>query len=844
MSYALLTIIANASLGRIPTGPDAAFPQWNGPDPTIVHVQTVLYTSLAASLLAAFIAMLGKQWLNRFAQLERHGSITDRSRHRVRKFQGMVTWHFDLVMESLPLMLQAALLLLGYALSDYLFFINKAISGIIIGFTSFGLLFYLLVVSAATLSYTCPFQTPPSLIIRFMVRFDDEHRKYLKRFRRWIGAMFYRIRKLPKGGFYPLGGSSTYDGNDTRGRIELTITGPSDGRIPPFDKPADWNSYALDSDCIMRMFEISTDTDVIQANLKLISEIIWHAGIRTTPLNKVYDTILECLDYSTGRPVVVPRLRNQAYLGAKALLHLAIQRLYICGGSDVSVLAPISERHQIIGSQHYEGDSDLESILDIIDCVLGHRHSMSWQNFSPTASHHAWMAHTLLYRAWDALRSGGPLPGDIRDFVLHSLQLDPPPSSQVLTDCLLVIDMVLGAKLHLGDLLVVDKRSVNTYKFLYGWGQIVFCSNKFIPQIRGEIYEKVFKTFSDPDPTAGEIDHTLEAMELIAPLAENDIATKSYDLFRVVMQTPLSYHYAEEKKWKASRLAMSGAYKWDKFLPWVEDPKEILTFLDYHFDLVTQGDEDHDQPIQYALRALAYASSPVTIEALKNFDPTPSFIRGICYAFQDDKQFQLRKAALFFLPLIGDRLFNTAEPIMDPGQMRSLCVDWASAVDGIEHTYDVQKAALAVLFGMMNSSHWRPHIVTGKWKLLEYFSAVPDDSQPLKRCLENPELTDAISQVNNPAAMVLWLAILWLKYNELMPEVREQLEAITKTVAQGTRRPDLDMYMSLMDSELAKAEDALGRYGTWSVDPAAVALRVKVNNLQEARAALLALKRG
>ena len=50
--------------------------------------------------------------------------------------------------------------------------------------------------------------------------------------------------------------------------------------------------------------------------------------------------------------------------------------------------------------------------------------------------------------------------------------------------------------------------------------------------------------------------------------------------------------------------------------------------------------------------------------------------------------------------------------------MRGLCVDWASAVNGIEHTSDVQKATLSVLFGMINSSHWLPHIVPSKWKLL------------------------------------------------------------------------------------------------------------------------------
>ena len=342
-----------------------------------------------------------------------------------------------------------------------------------------------------------------------------------------------------------------------------------------------------------------------------------------------------------------------------------------------------------------------------------------------------------------------------------------------------------------------------------------------------------------------EIDRALEAMELIAPLSENDIAQKSYHLFHIIMQAPISPVYTQEKKWDASRLAMHGAYKWDKFLPWVEDPQDILTFLDHHFDLATRGGENQDEPIQNALRALAYAAGHVTIEALKHFDPTePSFVRGICYVFQDNKPFQLRKAALFFLPFISDRWFNSPHLIMEPDQMRSLCVDWASAVDGIEHTTDVQRATLVVLFGMINSSHWRPHIVMEKWKLLEYFTLVSDDCQPLRRCIDNLALMDAIKNVENPAAMVLWLEILWLKYKELIPQVQEQMEMVTREVAQGRRRTDLDMYLSAMDSELRKAENALTEHNIWSTDPVAIALRTKIDNLQQARVTLVALKRG
>ena len=332
-------------------------------------------------------------------------------------------------------------------------------------------------------------------------------------------------------------------------------------------------------------------------------------------------------------------------------------------------------------------------------------------------------------------------------------------------------------------------------------------------------------------------------MKLIAPLSKDEIPEKSYELFHVVMQTPVSPAYSQEKKWEASRLAMHGAYKWDRFLPWVEDPQDILLFLDHHFDLATRAGEDQDEPIQNALRALAYASGPVTIEALERFDPTePSFIRGICYIYQDEKPRELRKAALFLLPLISDRWFNTPRPIMEPDQMRSLCVNWASAVDDIKHTHDVQKAILTVFLEMINSPHWRRHVVTEKWKLLEYLSSVPDDFPPLMRCINNLELMEEVKHAGKPIAMTLWPMILWLRYKELIPEVQEQLETATREAVRDGGM-DLDMYLSTMETELRRTEDMLGQYDPWSTDPPAIALRRKIVDLQQAKDSLAAIKR-
>ena len=163
---ALLRIIIhtlnNTAFGdQVPT-----VPQWTGPPRRVVQVQAILVASLFTSLLSAFLAMLGKQWLNRCTPVDTRGTIIQRSQHRQRKFDGIRNWYFDYVMEALPLMLQAALLLLGCALSRYLWEIDTTVASVVLGFTGFGLLFYVFIVIVGVVSENCPYQTPAANFIR------------------------------------------------------------------------------------------------------------------------------------------------------------------------------------------------------------------------------------------------------------------------------------------------------------------------------------------------------------------------------------------------------------------------------------------------------------------------------------------------------------------------------------------------------------------------------------------------------------------------------------------------------------------------------------------------------
>lgn len=148
---------------------------------------------------------------------------------------------------------------------------------------------------------------------------------------------------------------------------ELPMTIPQPSKL--FNEGTDWDGYALDSNCIDWMFETPVETEVNIVIGWLIPEIVWHVGIRTTPLERPYDTFSGC-------PTVEPTLRG------KALLDIGTQRKCIGNESEKAVFGPISSGYRIVVCKRYEGDSDPESTLGIIGYIFGGYESpMNWKNF-------------------------------------------------------------------------------------------------------------------------------------------------------------------------------------------------------------------------------------------------------------------------------------------------------------------------------------------------------------------------------------------------------------------------------------------------------------------------------
>ena len=257
---------------------------WAGPPPEIVTVQSLLYASLVTSLFAAFLAMLGKQWVNRYLR-NRGGSAADKSRDRQRKLDGFEKWHFHLAIESLPAMLQLALLLLGCALSKYLWMISRTVAGVIVAVTLFGVASYVSLSPAAMLYRNCPYQTPPSIITRTVVRYMMQSDAPFARsllsiaaflppiklsLRRTFGCLRTGVRRA----LYSLGCISGV--LEETEHLPLAIaTSPPPARIFE-DVCLSWEDYKADARCISWVLSSITDTDVIYSTVRFAADTIWY----------------------------------------------------------------------------------------------------------------------------------------------------------------------------------------------------------------------------------------------------------------------------------------------------------------------------------------------------------------------------------------------------------------------------------------------------------------------------------------------------------------------------------------------------------------------------------------
>lgn len=161
----LLLLVQNVTGAAVP-GMQMA--EQAGPTTIIVVAQSLLYCSLLSTLLAALLAVLGKQWLLHYDSVSERGTITERGLERQRKLNGLRHWKFDPVMQILPLLLQLSLLLFAVGLAFYLWTINTVIATMVLALTCGGFVLYCLMVISSLFSPDSPFQTSLGVLLRVL----------------------------------------------------------------------------------------------------------------------------------------------------------------------------------------------------------------------------------------------------------------------------------------------------------------------------------------------------------------------------------------------------------------------------------------------------------------------------------------------------------------------------------------------------------------------------------------------------------------------------------------------------------------------------------------------------
>ena len=790
MNNALLEMLLNATTGALPADPAASVPRWSGPYPVIVQVQCILYATLFATLLAAFLAMLGKQWLSRYKQNETRGSAADRSRVRERKLTGLETWKFHIVMESLPLILQCSLVLLGFALSRYLWEVNTSVSSVVIGFTSFVFLFYSSIVTASVFSFNCPFQTPFSLLIRFAIGLAAPHLRNL--LRTFVSTQRpFQLGMLQARFDLPL----PTDGAGGGHGLETGITSPPPSITPFFIQKNDLEGERLDARCIDRLLKMSTDADVVISIMDFIPEVLWHSGIKTVPLECIYNILIDCFDFSGAHPVVIPKSRDMAYVSARAFVHIELQRRCIAQHEEQGQDSwrALCVGHRLLSSADYGSDHDLAATLSMVDMTLGYDFGPSWGESGMTPSHRAWMSHALLYLAWNE----GKVSELVIDFVKDSLSLES-PGDAVITDCFFIIGLTVGVTFHVSDITVRDKRSdVNVLR-------VRFTDSPPSSLKKGLILADIFGAletiiFSRPI----QMPLALRALRLVTLLSDPGVHYASHVLFETIMASD----NMEEWHWEVARLAIRGALGDDP--PFVNGPKKILKFLDYHVCLQGAG-EDHGPDIACALLATIFLQEGcyidlLTHESVWDFDWTSlSFVRGICSVMRPHNPIPLRGRAAGLIALLSDRWFDHSVPVMKPEDMAEFCENIAILTDTIIHKPGAMKEFVTVLFGMLSSPVWRTHIVARFWSLLAYCNLVRE-LESVRWCFENAiELLEFTRGLPDGEGSKWWYGTLWFHYDKLDTTARDEVKKIAVDMVQNDGLSDLNLYLGLIQEEIAR----------------------------------------
>ena len=282
--------------------------------------------------------MLGKQWLHLYTR-HKGGSAIERCEDRQRKLDGLERWSFRVVIESPSLLLQLSLLLLVVGLSRSLWDINHTVAWVVVGFTIYGGLFYVVVIVVGTFSDECPFQTPLSIFFRSL----------------GVNRLTERLVLY----FFPQSGE------------------PDPG-----------------AGCVFWALNYITDTEVTTAALRYLMNIRWHFNpSEKVPLTQVSRIYMKCFNTSHH---LVSEYRDLAQAAGKALVQLYVHRMCSGGTSD-------HEHQVVTDALDHLSDSQRDNSLQPLSLIVKNIREPDWSPGYQWEMRHfdlPWISELWMYHAW------------------------------------------------------------------------------------------------------------------------------------------------------------------------------------------------------------------------------------------------------------------------------------------------------------------------------------------------------------------------------------------------------------------------------------------------------------
>ena len=489
MTNALLVLLVNKIDNTTFPAQQASLPVWTGPSSTTIWIQTLAYASLSSSLLAAFGAMLGKQWLGNFKTSRfGRGALHERCQRRQQKLDGLEAWHFTKILATLPILLQLSLFFFGVALAANVWTLQHTVASVIMATTVFGFIFYVFTVVSSLKSPDCPFQTHVSAVLRHVLRNIAPFRMVARQkwesrpktrvdflhllrdssgraldiandlIAEWITPLatyLFRIpstlRQVPsvaavseEAGVSEQSGASRIVENPASvvQESDLSFLEPSVERAQP---------YVVQSSAVQWIIETSTDIDNIAAAAGMVPETEWPAAEDVTGvLDRLKSHLYACFD-PTGE--IIPLARAGAMECMKAICQFEVER----DRANALFVLPHGEIYSRDNDNRYYLLPDQAYLVVCYAVPVDEADPIKLDIKTLPVSDRMWMARMLTYR----LHRDGYRPGFVtRAFVIDFITtcLDSKSPGRLVTDCLLLAGMLIGVAIERRHLAKLDRR--------------------------------------------------------------------------------------------------------------------------------------------------------------------------------------------------------------------------------------------------------------------------------------------------------------------------------------------------------------------------------------------------